>query len=76
MYVCKGVMSKAKWYVVRKPSLGEKILKAANLIVPLKVCRRYKIDVHIYYLMAEKAIWLDIARMCICIIYHSDFSSI
>ena len=34
--VCKGMMSKAKWFVVRKPSTGEIIATSANQIVPLK----------------------------------------
>ena len=34
--VCKGVMSKAKWFAVRKPSTGEIIATSANLIVPPK----------------------------------------
>ena len=32
-----------------------------------KVLAAVKLCIHIYYLMAEKAIWLDIARVCVCI---------
>ena len=40
--VCKGVMSKAKWFVARKPSTGEIIAKSADQIVPQKISLRYK----------------------------------
>ena len=32
------MMSKAKWFAVRKPSTGEIIATSANQIVPLKFC--------------------------------------
>ena len=35
-------MSKAKWFVARKPSTGEIIAKSANQIVPQKISLRYK----------------------------------
>ena len=34
----KSVISKGKWFVVRKPSSGEIIAKSANQIVPPKFC--------------------------------------
>ena len=33
------MMSKSKWFVVRKPSTGEIITKSVNQIVPLKFCK-------------------------------------
>ena len=35
--VCKGVMSKAKWFAVKKSSIGEIIATSANQIVPPKI---------------------------------------
>ena len=40
--VCKDVMSKVKWFAVRKPSTGEIIATSANQIIPLKFRRTYK----------------------------------
>ena len=37
-----GVPSKAKWFVVRKPSTGELIAKSANQMVLPKIPERYK----------------------------------
>ena len=37
-----GVPSKAKWFVVRKPSTGEIIAKSANQMVLPKIPGRYK----------------------------------
>lgn len=36
------MMSKDKWFVVRKPSTGEIIVKSANQIVLLNIGMRYK----------------------------------
>ena len=36
------MMSKAKWFAVRKPSTGEIIATSANQIVPPKFRRTYK----------------------------------
>ena len=35
--VCKGMPSKAKWFVVRKPSIGEIIDPSPNQIVLLEI---------------------------------------
>ena len=36
------MMSKAKWFAVRKPSTGEIIAKSANQIAPAEIPWRYK----------------------------------
>ena len=41
------MMSKSKWFVVRKPSTGEMIATSANQIVPLKFCGGTKM---LYYI--------------------------
>ena len=41
------MMSKAKWFAVRKPSTGEIIATSANQIVPLKFCGPTKM---LYYI--------------------------
>ena len=40
------MMSKAKWFAVRKPCTGEIIATSANQIVPPKFRRTYKNFVH------------------------------